>query len=67
VIGDPVQRRRRHDRVNRLVQLEVERVLAPHLSAISQASSTSTGSSGGAAPALGGVGVAGLAIPLRTP
>jgi hypothetical protein len=36
VVGDPVRRRRRDDRVDRLVQIEVEHVLAPHLRAVAE-------------------------------
>ena len=37
VIGDPVHRRRRDDRVDRLVQLKVEHILAPHVCAVAEA------------------------------
>jgi len=36
VVGDPVQRRGREDRVYRLVQVQVQRVLAPHLRAVAE-------------------------------
>lgn len=36
VIGDPMKRRCREDRIDGLVELQVEHVLAPHLGAVAQ-------------------------------
>ena len=36
VVGDPMQRGRREDRVHRLLEFEVQSVLAPHLGAVTE-------------------------------